>query len=294
MNKVAESQILLQKLPRPRVPIKLLLIMGLVLIIAVSFVVSSNIRHDQERIQVAMKNRADVLIWALEGGVRSMAPEGRGGPAWQTFVEEVAKQPSIAYLAITDQTGTVLVHSNPEKVGTKLHTAQEMQKYCDLTESEGCFTRQNHQEIYEVAKLFVPVMPVMGKGHGHNGGMGNRHGFLTLPDKPGKPDKPDKPGKPDKNAMPPQQDKTTELAEPGIADTTNTWGTADTAGAVGTTGSVGTGGNFTTGGMMGMCEFGTGGASFGNFPHSHAPLEKSNRFSIIAGNEVKDNEHDVQ
>jgi hypothetical protein len=29
--------------------------------------------------------------------------------------------------------------------------------------------------------------------------------------------------------------------------------------------------------------------SFGNFPHSHAPLEKSNHFSIIAGNKVMNN-----
>ncbi len=183
MNKIAESQILLQKLPRPRVPVKLLLIMGLVLIIAVSFVVSSNIRHDQERIQAAMKSRADVLIWALEGGVRSMSPEGRGGPARQALVQEVAKQPSIAYMAITDQTGTALVHSNPEKVGTKLHTAKEMQECYNLTESRGYFTQHGQQEVYEVVKLFVPVLPVMGRGHGHSGASNSGHGFSAMPNK---------------------------------------------------------------------------------------------------------------
>ena len=189
MNKIAENQILLQKLPRPRVPFKLLLIMGFVLTIAVSFVVSSNIRHDQERVQAAMKNRADVLIWALEGGVRSMAPEGRGGPARQTLVEEVAKQPAIAYLAITDRAGTILVHSNPEKVGTKLYSAQEMQKYYNLAASQGYFTHYDRKEIYEVAKLFVPILPTMGKGHGHNGGFGMGHSFSTVPEMPARLDK---------------------------------------------------------------------------------------------------------
>lgn len=73
-----------------------------------------------------MQGRADVLIWALEGSARSFG-HMRQNPMLG-LVEEVAKQPGVAYIALVAADGRVLIHSRPDQVGTILYSPEELQK----------------------------------------------------------------------------------------------------------------------------------------------------------------------
>ena len=66
-----------------------------------------------------MKDRADVLIWAMEGSTRSFRRMGQA--TLLTLAEEVAKQPGVVYIAIVDAAGRAFVHSDTSLQGTTPH-----------------------------------------------------------------------------------------------------------------------------------------------------------------------------
>ncbi len=161
-----------------RLHIRSLLLLTIILGAAVFFVVSSNIREEREQMQVYMKNRADVLIWALEGSTRSMRG-GSGMPSragerrqavYQLLLTEVAMQPGVEYLAICSPDGRVLAHSNPDLVGTHLYSPEAMRAWSGLEQSQAGYVTREGRSIFEVVKEFTPRRPPKGWhgpwGHG--------------------------------------------------------------------------------------------------------------------------------
>ena len=149
-----------------RLHIRSLLLLTIILGTAVFFVVSSNLRGERERMQVHMKNRADVLIWALEGSTRSMHG-GSGVPSraedvYQLLLTEVAMQPGVEYLAICSPDGRVLAHSNPDLVGTHLYSPEAMRAWSGLEQSQARYITREGRSIFEVVKEFTPRRPPKG------------------------------------------------------------------------------------------------------------------------------------
>lgn len=149
-----------------RLHIRSLLLLTIILGTAVFFVVSSNLRGERERMQVHMKNRADVLIWALEGSTRSMHG-GSGVPSraedvYQLLLTEVAMQPGVEYLAICSPDGRVLAHSNPDLVGTYLYSPEAMRAWSGLEQSQARYVTREGRSIFEVVKEFTPRSPPKG------------------------------------------------------------------------------------------------------------------------------------
>lgn len=149
-----------------RLHIRSLLLLTIILGTAVFFVVSSNLRGERERMQVHMKNRADVLIWALEGSTRSMHGGGgvpfRAEDVYQLLLTEVAMQPGVEYLAICSPDGRVLAHSNPDLVGTHLYSPEAMRAWSGLEQSQARYITREGRSIFEVVKEFTPRRPPKG------------------------------------------------------------------------------------------------------------------------------------
>ena len=96
-------------------------------ICAAAFMVTRGAEQEERQMLASMQGRADVLIWALEGSARSFG-HMRQNPMLG-LVEEVAKQPGVAYIALVAADGRILIHSRPGWWG-RFCTARRNCKSC--------------------------------------------------------------------------------------------------------------------------------------------------------------------
>ncbi|MBD5557042.1 MAG: PAS domain-containing protein [Desulfovibrio sp.] len=124
--------------------------------------------EERERAQMlaAIHGRADSLVWALEGSARFLDGGHAGAGALARLVAEVARQPGVAWIAITDASGRILADSNPELTGATLYTPEEMRRLAPSGVTRGRFSPDD-PSIYETWRLFAPAR--LRGGHGRHG-----------------------------------------------------------------------------------------------------------------------------
>ena len=81
--------------------------------------------------------KGSVLIRALESGSRVGMGMRMHHAQQQALLEEMAGQPGVRWFAVTDEQGTIVMHSNSGMVGKQLYSPQEMQQLHPGDE-EGC------------------------------------------------------------------------------------------------------------------------------------------------------------
>lgn len=104
--------------------------------------------------------KSAVLIRSFESSSRTGM-----GMSWrqrQTLMEEMAYQPGVIYIAVTDLSGKILAHSNPARVGTQLYSPQEMADLnVQLAEQWriAAFLDEDNksQDAFEVYRFFKPL-----------------------------------------------------------------------------------------------------------------------------------------
>lgn len=136
---------------------QLLLLAGLALLglCIAALVITRAVEREQEQMLAAVHGRADSLVWALEGSARFLDPGPRGDGMLARLVEEVARQPGVAWIAITDGTGRILADSNPELAGSVLYTPEELRRLAPGSLTQGRFSPDD-PTIYETWRLFAP------------------------------------------------------------------------------------------------------------------------------------------
>ncbi len=131
--------------------------------------ISRAVERERAQMLAAIHGRADSLVWALEGGARLLE---RAGPATGTLarlVAEVARQPGVAWIAITDAAGRILADSNPELEGAALYTPEEMRRLAPGSVTRGRFSPDD-PSLYEAWRLFAPArLRGMPRRHGGAG-----------------------------------------------------------------------------------------------------------------------------
>lgn len=150
----------------PWLLVGLAVILGLV----VAVLAARNAQHGKQHMSQSLMARAESLIWAMEAGTRAWMGMG-GGRNLQTLLQETAKQPDVVYMMVTDRSGVVLAHSEPDKVSQR-RVAEGEGSAPDAAKSprwrliEGPGT----DKVFEVYKVFAP-MPGMGHEMWHRGMM---------------------------------------------------------------------------------------------------------------------------
>lgn len=119
-------------------------------------------------------DKSSVLIRAFESGTRTGM-----GLRWrhdqrQILLEEMAYQPGILYLAVTDASGKVLAHSDPKLIGTQLYSPQDIDALKVSLNEQWRITpyideQGNRENSFEVYRLFKPLK----RGPAHRGHMMN-------------------------------------------------------------------------------------------------------------------------
>ncbi|AHG21292.1 sensor protein ZraS [Chania multitudinisentens RB-25] len=116
-----------------------------------------------------LREKSAVLIRSFESGARTGM-----GMRWrqdqrQILLEEMAYQPGVLYIAITDASGYILAHSDPARVGTPLYSQQEMDALKVAGAEQWHMTtfidqENNRQNAFETYRFFKPLK--RGSGHG--------------------------------------------------------------------------------------------------------------------------------
>ncbi len=141
------------------------LVLGAVLILTPIFVfwTLQNINKKKESTTRLLLEKGAALIRSFEAGARTgmmgmMGRRGGGGFQLQRLLAETAQQPDINYLIVTDRDGTILAHSDPEKIGETYGRGLDLEqvvaskdvKWRQITVPDGVAT-------FEVFRRFMPT-----------------------------------------------------------------------------------------------------------------------------------------
>jgi two-component system sensor histidine kinase HydH len=139
----------------------------------VFFLASSSIREDKANMTRLLMEKGAALIRSFEAGARTgMMGMGWGGMQLQRLLEETAKQPDILYLVVTDESGSAIAHSNPDRIGLKHLSKVELSPSEELERVRSHQVRmENGSSAFEVYKRFKPLRAPPGRGSGHHRGM---------------------------------------------------------------------------------------------------------------------------
>lgn len=173
------------------------LIIGATAALALVLAVLTVLNHDgeQESMRRILSEKGASLIRAFEAGARTGLRGRTGGELrLQVLLEEMADQPDIQFIAVTDRQGVVLAHSDPQWIGRSLADPATMEALAvppppaPAGREKGDGSQQPRDEVgwrlmeaggqraFLVYRTFIPLRPTarhMGMG-GHMMGHGMR------------------------------------------------------------------------------------------------------------------------
>lgn len=122
-----------------------------------------------------LQEKSTVLMSSFESGARTGMGMHWRHDQRQTLLEEMAYQPNVLYIAITDRSGRILAHSDPQRVGQQLYSSQQMAELKVSSDEQWHMTtfdelQDKKQNAFEAYRWFKPLK----RGSGHSGHMMNR------------------------------------------------------------------------------------------------------------------------
>jgi len=132
------------------------LMVGLAIILglAVAVLAARNAQRERRHMSQNLMDRAEALIWALEAGARAGMGMNSGSRHLQSLLVETAKQPGIAYMALTDVEGRVLAHSDISKLGKMIQESDSAAMPVALEAQQWRHIATTQGSIFEVYKIF--------------------------------------------------------------------------------------------------------------------------------------------
>lgn len=133
-----------------------------------AFMTINNINRQKENSIRLLYEKGAALIKAFEAGTRTGMMMHGVNFQLQRLLMETAQQPDITYLLVTDDTGKILAHNNPEAIG-KYHgrdlNLREILKENDVKWRQ--ISLDNGMKIFETFRKFNPSVGPMALTHGH-------------------------------------------------------------------------------------------------------------------------------
>lgn len=139
---------------------------AVILGLAIAVLAARNTQREKRHMTQNLRDRADALIWAVEAGTRTWMGFRGGSRQLQALVEETAKQPGIAYIAVTDGRGRILAHNDPARIGVSIHESGDVPLVEASEKSNWRINESASGKIFEVYKIFAPAQEYHhGMGH---------------------------------------------------------------------------------------------------------------------------------
>jgi two-component system sensor histidine kinase HydH len=150
-----------------------------ILLIVVIVLAVQNTKREERYVAELLTTKGAALIRAVEAGARTgMMGMSWGGKQVQRLLEETARLPDVLFMAVVDQDGKIVAHSDPSKVGatfrkgsTLKHLGPDFQENWELVDLGG------GRRAFEVHRYFRPLAAGEGQGPGGMAEMMRRHGM---------------------------------------------------------------------------------------------------------------------
>ncbi|WP_043645704.1 ATP-binding protein [Fundidesulfovibrio putealis] len=139
---------------------------AIILGVAIAVLAARNTQREKRHMSQNLVDRADALIWAVEAGTRTWMGFQGGSRQLQALVEETAKQPGIAYLAVVDGKGRILAHNDPTRIGALIHEGEDVARLGASEQSAWRINESAAEKIFEVYKIFAPAQEYQHGMHG--------------------------------------------------------------------------------------------------------------------------------
>lgn len=119
------------------------------------------IQREKELMTDILLEKGSAIIRSLEAGTRTGMMGMRWGRSqFQDLLKETAGEPDIHYLIIADTDGNVLIHGDPEQVGTRISRPYELDMLLQRQgESWHILGMDGGRKVFEVAREFRPIRP---------------------------------------------------------------------------------------------------------------------------------------
>lgn len=150
-----------------------------ILLVVVIVLAVQNTNREKRSMTKILRAKGAALIRAVEAGARTgMMGMMWGGQQIQLLLEETGKLPDVKYMAVVDEKGRVVAHSNPSKVNTLFRSDRQKLVHLgpELQENWELVNLGDSDRAFEVHRHFRPLFRGPGREGGHMRGMMHRHG----------------------------------------------------------------------------------------------------------------------
>jgi two-component system, NtrC family, sensor histidine kinase HydH len=157
-----------------------------ILLIVVIVLAVQNTNREKRSMTKLLRSKGAALIRAVEAGARTgMMGMRWGGEQIQRLLEETGQLPDVMYMAVVDEKGNVVAHSDPSKVNTAFRSdgRKLIHLGADLQENWELVDLGTNGRVFEVHRHFRPLFRRPGREGRH------MHGMMRWHDK--SPDSPD-------------------------------------------------------------------------------------------------------
>lgn len=149
----ARLQLLLGDMLKPGLFWILLTICAFFAFVLCALLIGRSSGNQYQQMLLAMRSRAEDLVWAFEGGARYF--RHKHGELLPEILREMGRQPGIAWVALVNDRGRIIQDSNQELAGSTLYTVEELQRLAPGPQIQGRFSPDD-PDIYETWKVFQP------------------------------------------------------------------------------------------------------------------------------------------
>lgn len=152
----------------------------IILLIVVMVLAYQNTNRERRYMSELLSAKGAALIRAVEAGARTgMMGMMWGGQQIQQLLEETARLPDVSYMAVMDQAGLAVAHSDPKQIGQPFDPSRKITHLGpDQNENWELVTLTEGQRIFEVHRHFRPLSAYRGDEVGHMQRMMRRHRMM--------------------------------------------------------------------------------------------------------------------
>jgi two-component system sensor histidine kinase HydH len=154
-----------------------------ILLVVVMVLTVQNTNREKRNMAEVLSAKGAALIRAVEAGARTgMMGMMWGGQEIQRLLEETARLPDVLYMAVIDQKGQAVAHSDPSKINSPFSPGRKI-THLGPHEHENweLVNLGNQQRVFEVHRHFRPLSPDTGQAFGHTQAMIKRHKMTSEP-----------------------------------------------------------------------------------------------------------------
>lgn len=145
-----------------------------ILLVVVIVLAIQNTSREKQSMTKILRAKGAALIRAVEAGARTgMMGMMWGGQQIQRLLEETGRLPDVKYVAVVDEKGNVVAHSDPSKVNTPFRSGPQKLVHLgpDLQENWELVDLGENGRVFEVHRHFRPLFRRPGHESGHMRGM---------------------------------------------------------------------------------------------------------------------------